>query len=106
MGAQLLTQGTLLNFSRDQESEADEQGLKYMSKAGYDPRGMLGVLRVLVEADQGDGAPEFLSTHPDPKRRLNDAQKEISEEYPDTRGGTHENRFRKGAQPYLRSSRR
>lgn len=106
MGAQLLTQGTLLNFSRDQESEADEQGLKYMSKAGYDPRGMLGVLNVLIEADQGGGAPEFLSTHPDPKRRLSDAQKRINEEYKGERGELYENRFNKGAEPYLKSPRR
>jgi predicted Zn-dependent protease len=105
-GAQLLTQGTLLNFSRDQESEADEQGLKYMNKAGYDPRGMLGVLRVLVEADQGGGAPEFLSTHPDPRRRLNQAQKQIDEKYDGSKGELYESRFRKDAAPYLDSPRR
>jgi predicted Zn-dependent protease len=106
MGAQLLTQGTLLNFSRDQETEADEQGLKYMSRAGYDPRGMLGVLEVLVEADKGGSAPEFLSTHPDPRRRVSHVQKEITEEYEGKRGQLYENRFREGAEPYLRTPHR
>ena len=100
-GAQLLTQGTLLKFSRDQESEADSQGLKYMTKAGYDPRGMVGVLEVLEAADQGGGAPEFFSTHPDPARRLKSAQREISEDYSSSGGKLHEERFRDDAKPHL-----
>ena len=67
---------------------------------------MLGVLRVLIEADQGGGAPEILSTHPDPKRRLKDAEKQINEDYQDDRGELFESRFRKGAEPYLSAPRR
>jgi predicted Zn-dependent protease len=104
-GAQLLTQGTLLKFSRGQESEADDQGLKYMTKAGYDPRGMIGVLEVLAEADQGGGAPELLSTHPNPARRLKDARERISKDYATSRGNLHEERFRDDALPYLRGRR-
>lgn len=104
MGAQLLTQGTLLNFSRDQETEADEQGLKYMTRAGYDPQGMVGVLRVLVEADQGGGAPEFLSTHPDPKRRLNHVQQLIKKDYGSIDGNTYQGRFRRGVESNLTTS--
>ena len=48
-------------YTRPQEAEADEYGLKWMHAAGYDPRGMLR----LIAALRGGGAlPPFLSTHP------------------------------------------
>ena len=70
-------QGYLLKFGRDQESEADRQGLKYMVKAGYDPTGMEDVMRVLISASEGNEQWEMLSTHPDPKRRLADIERLI-----------------------------
>ena len=60
----------LLNFSRDHESEADTLGVRYMVEAGYDPEGMVDVLRVLGEASEGGLPPEFLSTHPHPDTRI------------------------------------
>ncbi len=36
-GAGFAAQGVLLRFNRSQESESDDQGLKYMVAAGYDP---------------------------------------------------------------------
>src|SRR5262249_17992243 len=44
--------GSLVNmrFSRKDESEADSFGVKYMSQAGYDPRAMADVMRILKEA--------------------------------------------------------
>ena len=74
--------GVLLPYSRKHESEADFLGLKYMAKAGYDPR-------VAPEfwdrfATKGSGQPEFLSTHPDSGRRsqdLNDALDEALKLY-------------------------
>jgi predicted Zn-dependent protease len=58
--------GYLLSYNRNQEQEADEQGVKYMTAAGYDPYGMLAVLQVLAdEAGSGPRPPEFLATHPD-----------------------------------------
>lgn len=74
-------QGYLLKFSRDQESEADSQGLKYMTKAGYDPRASLKVMQVLMGDDEGGRPPEFFSTHPDPERRYNDLQNLIQSHY-------------------------
>lgn len=63
-------QGYLLKFGRDQESESDKQGVKYMTRAGYDPAGMMGVLNVLLKASEGNTTPEFLSTHPHPETRI------------------------------------
>lgn len=63
------TVGVLLPYSRYHESEADEIGLIYAAKAGYDPRAAIGFWKKM-EA-QKDGAPlEFLSTHPSGSTRI------------------------------------
>jgi len=76
--------GSLVNmrFSRKDESEADSFGVKYMSQAGYDPRAMADVMRILKEAGGPSRAPEFLSTHPDPGNREQAIEAEIARLYP------------------------
>ncbi|HSG49207.1 MAG TPA: M48 family metalloprotease, partial [Longimicrobiales bacterium] len=63
-----------LSFGRDDELEADEFGLRYMTRLGYDPDEMAAVMRMLDENSQlagGSGrVPEWLSTHPDPGNRV------------------------------------
>lgn len=59
-----------LTFDRDQENEADKLGMRYMSRAGYHPKGMLEVMKVLAAAGRGDSPPEWLSTHPAPETRI------------------------------------
>ena len=79
-------QGYLLSFNRQQESEADSQGLKYMTAAGYDPAAMIDVLEVL-KASAGDArAPEFLSTHPYPETRIDTVSKLLAGPYAYTQG--------------------
>ena len=56
-----------LHFSREDESEADHYGLRYMAEAGYDPTAMLDVMNILKEASKGASPPEFLATHPSPR---------------------------------------
>lgn len=58
---------TELDYDRDQESEADREGLRLLVRAGVDPRG----LATFFERLEGQGAtpPELLSTHPDPGNR-------------------------------------
>lgn len=70
-----------LHFSREQELEADRDGLRYMVNLGYDPQGMVRVLQVLEEGAQGGFMPEFLSTHPDPGNRLDQVQDLINRRY-------------------------
>jgi predicted Zn-dependent protease len=55
-----------LHYSRDDESQADEAGMKFMAQAGYDPQEMMGVMNVLkkLEADFPNSTPAMLRTHP------------------------------------------
>ncbi len=55
--------GIMLPFSRNQESDADVIGLKYMAKAGFDPRAAVPLWQNMT--NEAEEAPaEFLSTHP------------------------------------------
>ena len=60
-----------LKYSRDNESQADELGVGYATRAGYDPRVIPSTYAMLkrVGERQGDNLPGFLSTHPDPGNR-------------------------------------
>jgi predicted Zn-dependent protease len=76
--------GNLVNlkFSRDDESEADNWGVKLMSEAGYDPNAMIGVMEILRDAAGKQGTPEFFSTHPNPENRITRIQQAIQTEFP------------------------
>lgn len=80
--AAMVNQVTQLRFSRDDESEADEFGLRYMAQAGYDPTAMLDVMRILKEASRGSRQPEFLATHPLPETRLQEIAAILARDYP------------------------
>lgn len=62
-----------LKFGRDDENQADEVGVRYMTREGYDPRELAAVMQMLSRSSsmgQAQGrAPEWLSTHPDPENR-------------------------------------
>lgn len=65
LGAQF---GIMLPYSRKHESEADLIGLRYMAKAGFDPRGSVRLWEKMAKS--GSHGPEFLSTHPVPETRI------------------------------------
>jgi predicted Zn-dependent protease len=61
-----------LKYSRDDERQADDLGLRYTIGAGYDARQMpevFAVLKRVSESSGGGGVPGWLSTHPDPDSR-------------------------------------
>ena len=61
-----------LKYSRDDESQADRIGVRYMYKAGYDPRELsdfFTVFQKLEEQSKGS-LPTWLSTHPAPPDRI------------------------------------
>jgi len=61
----------MLKYSRGDESQADELGVRYSSVAGYDPREIPGTYRTLqrIAERAGQSLPGYLSTHPDPGQR-------------------------------------
>lgn len=61
--------GVLMPFGRRHETEADEVGLMYMARAGYDPSESLRFWQRMDRAG-GAGPPEFLSTHPSHGTRI------------------------------------
>lgn len=62
LGSQI---GIALPHSRRQEAEADEIGLVYMARAGYNPEAALDFWTRFAEATRDSaGAPWFLRTHP------------------------------------------
>lgn len=71
--------GILLPYSRLQESEADRIGLIFMSMAGYDPREAINFWERMEKANQGGEPPEFLSTHPSHKTRIEELKKQLPE---------------------------
>lgn len=70
--------GILLPYSRTHESEADRIGLILMARAGYDPRSAVPFWKRMSGAG-AERAPEFLSTHPAPERRISDIEKFLPE---------------------------
>jgi predicted Zn-dependent protease len=73
------TQLLTLKFSRSQEIQADQLGIQYLTKAGYDPHAMGTVLQSLASQNALDAQlqgranatiPEWASTHPDPASRV------------------------------------
>ncbi len=76
--------GGLINmkYGRDDELESDRYGVRFMAQAGYDPRGLIGLMKILGEASQGQRQPEFFSTHPNPENRIAKIQQAIKQEFP------------------------
>ncbi len=70
-------QQKLLTNGRDDELESDELGVHFMIEAGYNPREMIGVMKILKAAAGPNRIPEFQSTHPDPDNRIEKIEEAI-----------------------------
>lgn len=76
----------LLKYGRDEESQADLLGMRYMARAGYHPAGQREVMQILADASgagSGGRPPEWLSTHPFPETRIDRINQILAEQYPD-----------------------
>src|SRR5213076_2108003 len=83
-----------LKYSRDDESQADELGLRYLRRAAYDAREMPHVFEMLARVSQAQGGgrvPEWLATHPDPENRRSRIERDIAAG-PQSSAGTAVNR--------------
>jgi len=70
-------------WGRDDESQSDRLGLRYMTKAGYNPRGMVQLMEILDGASGGSagGIVEWTQTHPLPATRIRRTSEIIEDEY-------------------------
>ncbi len=70
-----------LKFSRADERQADDLGLRYLSRGGYQPDEMPKVFRTLERVSTAHGGgrvPGWLSTHPDPGNRAERISQQIA----------------------------
>jgi predicted Zn-dependent protease len=70
-------------YSRDAEREADQFGIHYMVKAGYDPHGAVVMFETLARlgSEMGEAGvfDKLASSHPETQERIANANKQISE---------------------------
>ena len=72
-----------LGYSREDELESDQIGLRSMVSAGYDPGEMVRVMEILRDASGGrGGGPEFMQTHPHPESRIEAIRGFVAEHFP------------------------
>jgi beta-barrel assembly-enhancing protease len=73
---QIVAGGAIARFSREAEAEADKLGIQLMHDAGYDPRGMAAMFRVLLAHQQSEPSrvEQFFATHPTTEARIRDAE--------------------------------
>jgi predicted Zn-dependent protease len=91
LAGQIAALGVILPWGRMQELEADEIGLVYMARAGYDPREAVEFWK-RMDALGGQSPPEWLSTHPSHERRIEELQAQMPRalaEYEAAKGGAH-----------------
>jgi Zn-dependent protease with chaperone function len=72
LGTQLLS----LQFSREDETEADLVGLELAARSAYRPQASVSLWQKMSAAN-GKGGPSFLSTHPTGPERIRDLQANV-----------------------------
>ena len=79
-----------INFTRENEAEADRVGMQTLAATHYDPRSMPTFFERLQQATRyaGQGVPEFLRTHPVTESRISDTRGRAEtypyKQYPDS----------------------
>lgn len=86
-GAGLIMQGSglaanlvLMKYSRDQERQADDLGIEYMTMAGYNPEGFVQSMEILLAmSNRKESAIEaMMSSHPLTSERVADAKRAVA----------------------------
>jgi len=72
IGSVAAAQAAALAFSREDEMEADQMGMRYLNDAGYGGEGLLVMLRKIRSRQWfgSDQIPNYLSTHPASEERM------------------------------------
>jgi predicted Zn-dependent protease len=79
-----------LRYSRKQEYAADQAGITYMARAGYNPWGMVELLKALERGEQTSPGSfgEMFMSHPLTSKRIDEAAKTLSATCPAAAAGT------------------
>lgn len=81
-----------IDFTRDNEKEADRVGMQTLAESSFDPRSMPTFFERLQQSTRyyGQGVPEFLRTHPVSENRIADTRGRAEtypyRQYPDSMG--------------------
>jgi predicted Zn-dependent protease len=88
LAGQVGASALLASYSRDDEREADALGMEYMSRAGYNPDGMVRLMEMLRgESKEQPGLLQTMfSTHPMSDERYATARREAEGRYAGQRG--------------------
>lgn len=80
IAAQIAAGGAMARFSRADEKEADDLGLDLMTRAGYNPTGMLDMFNKLLslEQSQPSAVEKFFLDHPLTQDRIKDISNRIA----------------------------
>ena len=90
MAAQGMSAQYQINFTRDNEVEADRVGMQILSKSEFDPRSMPEFFERMQQSTRfaGNRIPEFLLTHPVTTARISDTRDRSEhfdyKQYPDS----------------------
>jgi predicted Zn-dependent protease len=81
----------LASYSREQERQADQGGMSYMVRAGYDPQGMVDLMKLLVRISGSNPSvlEQMFSSHPMSADRLQAAQARVAGEYAGRNAGVN-----------------
>jgi predicted Zn-dependent protease len=98
IGATLLVQ----KYSRDQERQSDELGLKYMTAAGYNPRAFVDTMEILQAAARQEPSKfeTLFTSHPVTSERIQTAQERLASGYVEAQNRPmHTDEFRRAVAP-------
>lgn len=74
-------QTIVLRYGRRQELEADALGMRYMTRAKYNPAAQRQVMEILEQSIGTDAGSEWFSTHPYPKTRIEQIDRLLASDY-------------------------
>jgi predicted Zn-dependent protease len=72
-----------LRYDANDETEADSLAVRLLGTAGYDPRALIGFLRIAQEAARSSGGRGFAARHADPGDRTRLLTEAIARAYPE-----------------------
>lgn len=80
---EIWTLASVMGYSRELETEADEEGFRAMVQAGYDPGEAVKLFQLLQEEmdEQKTKEPFFFGTHPRLQERIDNYRRFLSEQY-------------------------